>query len=386
MAGSLPRNLRVGLNLIHAMPEIGGGWNYIGRLVSALGEHERSHTYVAFVSPISRPLVRHQHIEVVPVDMDPRSRSRRILFEHTTLQREATRRGLDLMHWFANALPIFNAVPGVVTVHDLMAFERGSAYGRVRKLYARAVYPRTVRAAAGLLPVSQAAADQLISVLHAEPAKICVIPAILSDAFAPDAKKDVPRLRRSLGLPDRFWLYVAHFYPHKNHVRLLEAYKSLADSGADPWPLVFRGDDHGYLKAVQERVRELGLDRAVQFLPRLAEDDLPALFCAAGAMAFPSWHEGGGMPVLEAMACGCPVVASDIPSLREFGAGAVTFVDPFSVSSIAAALRQVQQGGQAADEALAAGLAAAARHRPAVIAQRLAAAYRDSAVRSSRAT
>jgi glycosyltransferase involved in cell wall biosynthesis len=122
----------------------------------------------------------------------------------------------------------------------------------------------------------------------------------------------------------------------------------------------------------------------VRLVPWLDEKDLPALYCAASAMVFPSLYEGGGIPVLEAMACGCPVVASDIPAIREYGDDAVTFIDPFSVSSIAAALRHVQDDESTTRETVRKGFEAAARRRPEIIAQMLAAAYRSSAERGTR--
>jgi glycosyltransferase involved in cell wall biosynthesis len=247
------------------------------------------------------------------------------------------------------------------------------------------MYPRTMRAAAGIFALSQATAGKLIEVLRADASKIHVIPAAVGPSFSVDARRDVPRLRRAAGLPEKFWLYVAHFYPHKNHIRLLEAYKALERSGGEPWPLVFRGDDHGCLDDVQGAVRRLGLDRGVRFLPRLAEEDLPALYCAAEAMVFPSWYEGAGMPVVEALACGCPVVASDLPAIREYGPGAVRFIDPYSTDSITAALREVQQNDATVRQRVSRGLEAAAGHRPEVIARALAEAYAGTADRGARA-
>lgn len=368
--------MRIGLNLLHAMPEIGGGWNYIARLVHALGQSDLGNTYVAFVTERSAPLVREQeHFEIVPVDIDSRARTRRILYENTALQVKARRYRLDLMHWFANTAPVFNAVPGVVTVYDLLALEQGRRIGPARILYSHLMYPHTVRTAARLLPMSVATARKLCSLLHADPAKIDVIPSIVSDAFSPAGEDRIAALKRQMRLPDDFWLYVAHFYPHKNHLGLLRAYRALKAAGVALWPLILRGNDHGCEAEVRQAVRTWNLESDVRFLPELQESDVAVLFSAASALVFPSLYEGGGLPLLEAVACGCPVLASDVEAIREYAGDDIVTFDPRDQNAIMRALRDFQQSIETGVRQRGGAEAHVAQYRPRAVATRLHEAY-----------
>lgn len=336
--------MRIGLNLLHAMPEIGGGWNYIARLVSALGGGEGDNTFVCFVTSKSSTLVPDKpNFKPVMVKINPSSRLQRVFYENTILQFSAIVHRLDLMHWFANTMSIVGSVPCVVTVHDLLYFVKPYQFPRMKRLYLRTMTAYAVKNAHLLLPVSQYTAQALRSVLNANNERMMVIPAIVDDSFKPVDNKKVIDFRRKYNLPEFFWLYVAHFYSHKNHRRLLEAYHGLIKQGFIPWPLVLRGDDHGELPEINKLICELGIGKDVIFLPRLEEGDLPILFSAASALVFPSLYEGGGIPVLEAMACGCPVAASSIPTMREFGGDAVLMFDPLIINSISDAMRKFQE-------------------------------------------
>jgi len=372
--------MRIGLNLLHAMPEIGGGWNYIDRLVSALGGEEDVNTYVCFVTSKSTTLVPDKpNFKRVNVKINPVSRLQRIFYENTILQISAIVHRLDLMHWFANTMSVVSSVPCVVTVHDLLYFERPDRFPLIQRLYLRIMTTYAVRHASFLLPVSQYTAQALRSVLNANNERMMVIPAIVDHSFQPVDNKKVIDFRRKHSLPESFWLYVAHFYSqsHKNHKRLIEAYHALIKQGFTPWPLVLRGEDHGELPKLTKLIYELGMEKNVIFLPRLEEADLPVLFSAASALVFPSLYEGGGIPVLEAMACGCPVIASNIPTTREFGGDAVLMFDPLITNSISDAMRNFQEDlpqrllfRQRAFERV-------SYHRPEYIQKKLITAYND---------
>ena len=346
--------MRIGLNLLHALPKIGGVWNYIAGLLTALGECDRRNTYVAFVTRTSERLVPPQpNFSIVRVDVRSEVRARRIFYENTLLQRQARQYQLDCMHWFANTQAIFNTVPGVVTVYDLMVFAKPQAFHWVKRLYLQALIPLTAHRARVLLPMSQSTAQDLIRIAKATESKMVVIPPVLGAQFVTSQPAEILKLRTKYHLPDQFWLYVAHFYPHKNHMRLLQAYRRLKSEGFAPWPLVLCGDFKGSDDLIRNTVAELGLERDVKLtlagsvaaasFPRLEGSELPVLYSAATAQILPSLFEGAGIPALESMACGCPLAASNIPSFREFAGEAALYFDPQDPNAISQAMLTLQQ-------------------------------------------
>ncbi len=350
--------MRIGLNLLHALPEIGGGWNYIENLVNGLGEFGREHTFVAFVQRRSECLVpRKSNWVKVVIGLEAKHRWRRIALENSVLQILAKKYNLDCMHWFGNTMGWYNTVPAVVTVYDLQVFtdlQRNTHW--LKRVYLKALMKRTVSRAAALLPMSKSTAEELVRYLGASEKRIRVVPAILDRRFRPPVTADLRQFVDRYQLPDRFWVYVAHLYRHKNHIGLLKAYSHLKRSGYKPWRLVFRGDPGGGEAEVYNAIKDLELTGDILWLPRLAREEMPLLFGAAAGLVFPSIYEGGGIPVLEALGCGCPVVAADLPAVREYGGLAVTYFDPRSVSSIADALRTFEAQGAGLTQRRLAGL------------------------------
>ena len=369
--------MRVGLNLLHARPEIGGVWNYIEELLAALAQWDTENTYIAFVTDASHSLVpQRQNFERVVVRIRSAWRPWRVAYENTVLQILARQRRLDCMHWFAATQAWFNSVPSAVTVYDLQAFLNLARFPPAKRRYLQTVMRRTVRRAEILLPMSHSTAADLCDTLGASRERIIVIPPVVPSTFrvAPQGQSIEFRLRYRL--PEHYWLYVAHFYPHKNHRVLLQAYRHLRDTGMPAWPLVLRGDPKGAERDIETALSELKLQDAVLQLPPLPRADLPRLYAAASAMVFPSVYEGAGIPALEAMSCGCPIAASDIPALREFAGDAAVYFEPGDDASIAGAMRAMQEDPARRQQLREAGLARSQLYWPAAVVPRLTRAYR----------
>jgi len=369
--------MRIGLNLLHAQPDIGGVWNYIEELLAALAQCDTEHTYVAFVTDVSQRLVPpNRNFERVAVRITAAYRVWRVAYENTLLQVLARRRNLDCMHWFSATHAWFNSVPSAVTFYDMQAFRTRAGFRFAKRRYLQAAMRRAVRHATVLLPMSQSTAADLCRELAAREERIIVIPPVVPLTFRAADLESLERFRRRYGLPDQYWLYVAHYYPHKNHRLLLQAYRRLRDTGRPAWPLVLRGDPKGAEDDIAKALSELKLQDAVLQLPPLPRADVPRLYAAASAMVFPSLYEGAGIPALEAMSCGCPITASDIPALREFAGDAADYFQPGDEASIAGAMRMMQEDAARRRQLREAGLARSQLFSAEAVAPRLTHAYR----------
>jgi glycosyltransferase involved in cell wall biosynthesis len=375
--------MRIGLNLLHALPEIGGGWNYIANLVRALAEHDNTNTYIAFVTEVSECIVPpNSNITTVRIGLRSAIRAQRVLYENSILQLLAIRHHLDCMHWFASTQAFMNSVPGAVTVYDMQPFLHLANYSRAKRIYLQVMVSRSARRARMFLPMSEATAQDLSRVLNVGRARMTVIPPIMEARFKPATAEAVAGLRIKYKLPEKFWLYTAHMYPHKNHVRLLHAYRMLKSGKTAPWPLILRGDPAGAEHEVLTAITHLDLQKDVIMLPRLGEEELPLLYSAASALIFPSLYEGGGMPVSEAMACGCPVIASDISATREFAGDAALYFSPLSIDSIAEAMQDFQNHVADEERMRRLGLIRATEFRALPVIRKLLGAYTSTVQKS----
>ena len=252
---------------------------------------------------------------------------------------------LDLFHACDFTLPPTRSrVRTVLTIYDL-AYERYPAEtmpGMAR--YLSAVVPRSARRADHVIAISEATRADLIDLYHLPPEKISVAYPGVEPRFhpRPDAGEEAA-LRARYGLPEApFVLTVGTLQPRKNHLRLVRAFARLEASLRKQTRLVIAGGAGWAYRSVQEEVVRLGLEEQVIFTGFVADADLPALYRLATVFAYPALYEGFGLPVLEAMACGVPVVAANTSSLPEItGPEAALLVDPFDVDGIASALARL---------------------------------------------
>lgn len=339
--------MRIGINLLHAMPEIGGGWNYIRDLVESLLLTKSDNHYIVFVTKLSKNIIPNDSINttVVNISLNSRIRYKRLLFENTIFNFYVYYYKLDCIHWFCNYSSFINIVPSFVTVYDLQPFKEINNDSFIKKTFLKRMICKSIKSSRILLPMSNATKNDLINILAADIKKMKVIPPVLNSAFKRDHATPSALLsfRQKYNLPDIYWVYVAHYYPHKNHLFLLASYaKLIKDTNFRPWPLVLRGDNLTDSAEIMGAIDRLGLFDYVIFLPRLVEYELTLVYAAAGAMVFPSLYEGGGIPVLEAMACGCPVLSSTLPSIMEYAGDAASYFSTENSDELAFAMKSLQ--------------------------------------------
>lgn len=221
----------------------------------------------------------------------------------------------DVYHGVLNVVPLFCPVPSVVTIHDLSAFLFPQTFRRVNRIYTRWAIRVAARRARYLLAVSEFTKSEIVRWLHVPPERVVVTPNAADARFAPPDPAALEAFRRRAGLPDRFVLFLGTLEPRKNLTLLLEAYARIArDVDA---PLLIGGAKGWLYEPILARAEQLGLGDRLRFVGYIDQEDQALWYAAATIFVFPSLYEGFGMPPLEAMACGTPVIVSNSSSLPE---------------------------------------------------------------------
>jgi len=259
----------------------------------------------------------------------------------------------DVFHAPHYVLPPAARCRSVVTIHDCIHLMFPQYLpNRAAYAYARASMWSAVRRSHRILTVSEASKRDIIHFFNVAPEKIVVVYNAIDERFSmAPGEEDVARVRERYQLDHEFVLYVGNIKPHKNLVRLIEAFDLLRQrAGCDQLKLLIIGDEISKLPALRRAVHRHKLHKHVRFLGFQPDATLAILYRLAAVFVFPSLYEGFGLPPLEAMACGTPVVTSNVSSLPEVTGDAAMLVDPYDVESIAGGVQGVLQSPALRDE------------------------------------
>jgi glycosyltransferase involved in cell wall biosynthesis len=261
--------------------------------------------------------------------------------ERWALGVEIARLGLDLLHTTDFIPPALGPRRSVITVHDLNFLYYPQFLTAESHRYYNQRIEWAVRRADHILADSHATKSDLVSLLNVPLEKITVVHLAADPAFRPLPDAEARRVATQYGLEPGYLLFVGTLEPRKNLPGLLQAYRRLLDAEVTAAPLVLIGGKGWLYDEVFERVKVLHLHGRVRFLHDVPDADLPAMYNAASLLATPSFYEGFGLPALEAMACGTPVVVADRASLPEVVGEAGLLVNPDDPDGIAQALARV---------------------------------------------
>jgi glycosyltransferase involved in cell wall biosynthesis len=316
---------------------------YVDRLLAALPGALGLDELVTYLSPgIYRDSARNRHMPV-PVERP----SIRIAWEHVALPVMARRDQLDLFHGPVNVVPRGLPCPSVVTVHDLAFLRYPETVPRNRYLYLSFETRSTVKRAERVIAVSEATKRDIVELLKIDPGKVEVVPLGVDARFRPASEREQTEFDARYRIDKPFLLTVGNLEPRKNLPRLLEAFAMVAPKIEHD--LVMIGAEGWLTGELRETLSRLRLDGRVKMTGFMDDADLPRWYAAADLFVFPSLYEGFGLPVIEAMACGTPVLASATSSLPEVAGGAAVLFDPLRIDAIADAI--VQLSGDTAQKA-----------------------------------
>lgn len=291
--------------------------------------------------------------------------------------RRLRRAPLDLAHFPTGRAPVCCPIPYVLTVHDVSVLTMGHLYPRREQVLVAPWLVAAARRAAAIIAVSRDTAHAVQGHLGPGLPPIHVIPEAAAPSFSARVPPETIRaVRGRHGIPERYWLHVGSITTRKNLPRLLAAFGAVRDRVGAPAPaLILVGPRGNASGAVQRWIADAGLANAVRITGYVPEATLAALYAGAELVAIPSLHEGCGLPALEAMAAGRPVLSSGRGGLGEAPTGGSLHCDPESVAGIALGLATLGASPEIRVHLGAAGRAAAERYRWSDAAARTADVY-----------
>lgn len=336
---------KVGINLCWLVPgRVGGSETYVTRLLHGLAERSSDLDYTLFALPqfadAHPELAKTFKMAYAPAR--GRTKSWRVAGENSWLALQSKIRKIDLIHHAGGTVPLVRTSRPILTIHDLQYLYYPEYFSKAKLTWLKLNVPRSAEQARLVLTPSEFSRRTVIERLNIDPTIVWVVP----HGISPREGRGQPRAVRDLyDLPDRFFLYPAITYPHKNHLVLLEAFARLADDHPDVG-LVLTGGRGSMETRIASAVRDLGIEKNVKRLGYVPARDLDAIYNEAVALTFPSRFEGFGAPILEAMSRECAVIAADATAIPEVVSDAGRLVSPDNAEDWANAMVEILENGE----------------------------------------
>jgi glycosyltransferase involved in cell wall biosynthesis len=359
--------MRVGISTSVIQQGKTGVAQYVFGLLKAFSRQGRAHQFTLFVLEEDLPLFEFVRgvVEMVPVAERFRPPVRNILWHQRELPKLARQKGLDILHIPSYRRMLWSKPCRLVaTIHDLAPFHVPKKYDWMRMLYGRVIVRRLAHRQDRIIAISESTARDLVHFFGIGREAITVVHNGLDhERFCPGSHEEArASVARQHGIQKPFFLYVARLeHPGKNHVPLISAFEQFKARTGPDWQLVFGGSDWHGAEEIHGAIKKSPVSADIRCLGFVPDERLPELYRAAEVFVYPSLYEGFGMPPIEAMACGRPVISSTCGSLGEVLADAAAIVDPADIGSISEQLTRMATDPELRERFRAAGLVRAAQ-------------------------
>ena len=330
--------MRIAINTLAMKRELYGVGNYIKNLVWSLAGIDRENEYVLFASAENACHLQGLG-ENFSIEFAPSNRTLRLPWEQSVLPLRLKQKRIDVCHGATFVTPLLKTCGHVVSIHDMTFHLTPERHSLLKRAYFRAMIPQMARRSERVIAISESTKRDLVSLLEIKEEKICVTHLGVDKRFRPVTdEQELTRVRQKYKLSPKYILYVGLIEPRKNVETLVDAYH--ADSLHTEFELVLAGNLGWGYRPLLKKVANSHVRNRIRMPGYVADADLPALFSMAATFVYPSVYEGFGLPVLEAMACGAPVITSQVSSLPEVAGDAAILVDPTDPKSLASALQK----------------------------------------------
>ena len=331
--------MRIGINALFIRPgKMGGGEFYFRNLVKALIQTDRQNGYIIYLNRkhLDSFDFTSENVKVIGCPILGASKMYRVFWEQLIFPRYLKKHKIDIVHSFSQTGLLFAPCRSIMTILDLQHHYYPANFSFVQLLYLKVMIWITSKRSDKIITISNNSRNDILNILKVTVDKVDVVYASSgfdnSPCFADESDKS--RVRNKYMLNGEYILSVASLLPHKNLPRLIRAY-SLLPSNNENF-LVLVGMQMKSLNQVEKTIRSVGLSNTrVKLLGYVPDEDLPALYSMAKVLVFPSLFEGFGLPLLEAMTFGCPVIASNATSIVEVVGDAAVLINPLDHNEIA---------------------------------------------------
>ena len=277
------------------------------------------------------------------------------VWEQIHLPKAVKKTKVDLLHCTSNTAPLKLGVPLVLTLHDIISLEPRarywmSLYQEMGRIYRKLIIPRVVPKCARLITVSGVEKQLISRMMPKVQNRISVIHNGVDGRFRPVDEIGQKKIREKYQLPDRYMSFIGNTDPRKNVHNVLHAYSIYLNHSKEKLPLVVLHLNEKRLMQLLKLLKIKNILPHIKILDYLDADDMPGFYAASEMFLFPSLREGFGMPILEAVACGTPVITSDVSSMPEVAGDAALLVDPFNADEIALNILYMEEHSEHAEE------------------------------------
>jgi glycosyltransferase involved in cell wall biosynthesis len=351
--------VRIGIDATALPHQLTGAGNYVFQLISALARSDRTNEYLVFTTSHQAEALGVEREGFRVVRRDFPGRGMRLAWEQVGLPGLVRRHKLDLLHSPHYTMPLKHSARSVVTFHDLTFVLYPELHQPAKRIFFPAMMRWSARHAQRIITVSESTRSDLVRTFGVSPNRVTTVLSAADTDYRPAAPALVADVSARYGLrPGGYLLYVGVLEPRKCLDQLVEAFGRIAPA-ADGLELIIAGKRGWMYDQIFGQVAALGLENRVRFPGYVPRADLPALYSGARAFVYPSRYEGFGLPVLEAMSCGTPVVTTNVSSMPEVAGDGALLVDPDDVAGLAAALARIVHDASLRQELSARGQARA---------------------------
>lgn len=321
--------------------KVGGARRVAVLVLQNLAQNHPEHSYSVVSCGPYEALKKFQVDQyfVRPPQYIPRILWDQLFFPHWVVPRQGCKIKPDLIHYTNNIASFWNRVPFVVTIHDMTPFMIPESYYSTHGAYQRLYFQFAAKKSTKIITVSENSKNDICKILGVSEKKVVVAP--LASGLRGDGQNvasDFERIQKKFSLNCPFILYVGAIHPRKNVGRIIEAFAKLKAEKSIEHKLIIAGAERWQTKSLHIEAALHNLENQMIFTGALDDRSLIALYSNCDVFVWPSLYEGFGLPVIEAMECGAPVVTSNTSSLPEVAGSAALLVDPTSVEEIAAAV------------------------------------------------